>query len=111
MLNVLHCVAANGASGDTGFPPSSREAAAYGLEAFLLRPDASTVGQVLAGSGLHVHMFDAILALLNGKLNRIRAHYPLKLESSSPERRVGRARADVASATARTPRPRPRRSN
>ena len=111
MLDLLHCVAANGASGDTGFPPSSREAAAYGLEAFLLRPDASTVGQVLAGSGLHVQMFDAILGLLNGKLHRIRAHYPFEARTL-----VARAAAWVACAVTSqqqlpdTPRPCARRS-
>lgn len=72
LLGHIIYIAANGADGETGYPPVSREAAGLALAAFFLRPDAAAVARMLP-TGLHMHMRDAVLTLLNGKLARIRA--------------------------------------
>jgi len=70
LLGHIIYIAANGADGETGYPPVSREAAGLALAAFFLRPDAAAVARMLP-TGLHMHMRDAVLTLLNGKLARI----------------------------------------
>ena len=69
VVNLLACVARNGfPDKETGFPPSAREAAGYGLEAFLNRPDAH---DVLATSMQLIFVPDAIASLLNAKRETI----------------------------------------